>query len=329
MPNPAVSFEFPDLTIWVPAEGAIPGTVTAAQFKRAVRQQGLSLADPAFRRDLIYRMCLGGMSERPYAETDRRGFSFRQRVGHDSAQARSRLLSALFKDDVAADPAAPMPDRVLVALHLMAHSFHGDVDWEHKGHRDFHNMLSTLFTAFTKPDHDRHAKASQAHKGSQLDLGATLLEDEYAAGRIASPSALAGAEILSHAYGTNMEVMLAAGPDGTRRLWRWLNLVMIDEPQGEPTQKLGLGRSAMMFNSGLPGTNWTALLHTLTPDSILDAPAVAVLSRFKENTSLRVEEKEIVPRLISAIPAEIRAMRASQGGLDQGAESRARPRHRP
>lgn len=284
------TFVYPDLRTWQPAAKEVPTHLRAGSLKAALRNQGLSLADHGFRRDLIVRLALGGLGERPYGDKDK-SVAFKQRIGHESAQARSRLMSFLF-DAEKTDETAPLMDaRTSAAIHFMAITYYGDVDWDGYGHKDFREMLEA---AFRQGDAKRlDALGRDRHYGEMLDAGHVLLTEAAQKRIIAPPSYVAAKMIRRHDSDT---VMHQPSDQAERRIWNWLDLVMWGEPAAghpDPDAKSNLGRRALGFSLG--GDNqkkWYEGLLNLSPHPEWDLHAPSRLRRFMDNTKTSDSQTE-------------------------------------
>lgn len=324
-PSPT-AFVYPDLNAWVPKAIEVPSSLTAHSFKTALRHQKVDITHHLIRRDLIYRMVLGGMDEHPYGDDDK-DFHFKYRMGQESARARSRLLSVLFQAEKEDLTAPVVDDRTSAAVHLMALTYFGNVDWEMGNrHRDFRNMLQASYDLFDGVRIEKMGR--EAHYATQLDAAHALLTTEYQKGRIGTPSRAAG-RMLLRCSGL-ADPMQKAGPNGTRRAWDWLDLVMIDEPSlGEDFDRVqhGPGRRSMVFGLG-SSKKWHELLPDLPMALPLDSPAEKVLSRFLANDT----DMSQAPLIKKAI-ARLENLRIAQARADRAPSilfaSSLRSRHRP
>jgi hypothetical protein len=331
-PASSTPFIWPDLRIWTPRAGAVSPALTRTSFKKALVQQGIDIRDHAVRREIIYNMSLGGLGERPYGDLDKNVY-FRQRIGHDSAQARSRLINVLFDAEKADEKAPLMPDRIAVANHLMVIAYYGDVDWDGKGHRDFRTMMQASYDLNDDPR--IKALGKEGHYGSLLDAGVDFLLKEATAGRISNPSMLAGKMLIRHSHAT--DPMLQAGKNGSRRTWDWLSLLLHQEPSpgdfpaGDRRSWLNAGRHSSHFSLG-GSQSWIATLAHMQPTRHLDTIAIPLLERFVNNhPSMDVKEKTIVQNLTGKIfqivQADARSDRAHQ--IAPTVPDRQRSRQRP
>lgn len=326
-------FVFPDLRTWQPLAKEVPAGLRAGALKAALRKQDLSLDDPTFRRDLIVRLALGGMGERPYGDKDS-SIYFRQTIGQDSAQSRARLLSVLFEAEKS-DTTAPVVDaRTAAAVHFMALAYYGDVDWETvRTHKDFTGMLEESYHRF---DGVRiEALGRNTHHAEVLDAGRALLLENIEKETIPNPSYIA-AKMVARSYSRGP--MHEVDASGVRRVWPWLNLVMWREALAgnpDPNRRSNTGRQALSFLLGVSSSRhkWYAPLGELTFNPQADARGSATLRRFLENDSSKDAETHaflahIVERIDSmsrAYDREARTPSLNKEDLSPGRRQKYRP----
>lgn len=319
------AFVYPDLRTWTPPPGGVPVHAQGGAFAAALRQQGVDLTDAAERRDLIVRLAVGGLGERPFGDHDQNA-SFRQRKHHDEAQARSRLLSVLF-DAEKEDRQAPLVDATTAAVvHLVALTYYGDVNWEDHSHSDFTRFLTACHEQFEQPRIDKIGQIG--HFGGIYDAGQDFLTSKAASDPEAREivSYLA-AKIVRRAHRPG-DAMHRAGPTGERRLWGWMDLIMTGEPAPSPAEPMvaNRGRAALRFLLGSRGYTWTDMLDHLDPQPELDARAPALLRRFLAGVSRSETVIEALgrhaQRIEGSLTAQARTARAENVDVVSG------PRHR-